>query len=64
MQQSLSLLMDTELSLQYGESEGVQPRPEQVAADYAQVDRGCIKDLPEKYQEFMTDTFERWADGT
>ena len=29
VQQSLSILMDTELSLQYAESEGVSPRPEQ-----------------------------------
>ncbi len=62
MQQSLSLLMDTELSLQYGESEGVQPRPQQVAAIYAQADE-LIKSLPEKYQPFMSDTFHRWAEA-
>ena len=62
VQQSLSLLMDIELSLKYGESEDVKPRPQQVAAAYSQVDP-LIKGLPEKYQDFMSDTFHRWAEG-
>ena len=44
-----TLLMDIELSLQYGKAEDVSPRPQEVAATYAQVDP-LIKALPEKYQ--------------
>jgi hypothetical protein len=62
VQQSLSLLMDTELSLQYAESEGVKPRPEQVAAA-ATATEAFIQTLPEKYHAFMHDFVERWAAG-
>jgi len=62
VQQSLSILMDTELSLQYAESEGVSPRPEQVAAAASSTE-AFIKTLPEKYHSFMTDFVERWAAG-
>lgn len=62
VQQSLGLLMDIELNLQYGEDQGVSPRPQEVAATYAQV-RPLIEELPERYQEFMEDTFQDWARG-
>ena len=62
VQQALTLLMDIELSLQYGETEDVAPRPEQVAATYAQIDP-LIKTLPDKYQDFMQSVFQRWAQG-
>jgi hypothetical protein len=60
LQQSLTLLMDIELSLKYGKAENVSPRPEEVAATYAQVE-APIKALPAKYQDFMKDVFQRWA---
>ena len=62
MQQALTLLMDIELSLQYGKDEGVTPRPQQTDATYSQVGP-LIKALPKKYQPFMEDTFHRWAEG-
>lgn len=62
VEQALTLLMDIELSLKYGASQGVSPRPQAVAAMYAQVDP-LIKTLPKKYQPFMDDTFHRWAAG-
>ena len=62
VQQALTLLMDIELSLKYGASVDVTPRPQQSAATYAQV-APLIKDLPEKYQPFMESTFHRWAEG-
>ena len=60
VQQALALLMDVELTLQYGESEGVKPRPQEVATAYAQI-KPLLESLPEKYQPFMFDTFETWA---
>lgn len=60
--QALTLLMDIELSLQYGKAEGITPRPQEAAATYSQV-APLIKTLPEKYQPFMERTFQRWADG-
>ncbi len=60
VQQALSLLMDIELSLKYGESEDVSPRPQEVAATFAQI-KPLLATLPEKYQPFMEETFERWA---
>src|SRR4051794_26871913 len=62
VQQALTLLMDIELSLQYGKAEDVTPRPQEAAATYAQV-APLIKSLPTKYQPFMEETFHRWADG-
>ncbi len=62
LQQALSLLMDIELSLKYGESEDVSPRAQQVATTYSQIDP-LIKTLPEKYRDFMSDVFHRWAAG-
>jgi hypothetical protein len=61
-QQALTLLMDIELNLQYGEAEHISPRPAAAAATYSQVDP-LIKRLPKKYQSFMSDTFHRWAEG-
>lgn len=60
VQQALALLMDVELSLQYGASEGVEPRAQESAATFAQV-KPLLETLPEKYQPFMFDTFEKWA---
>ena len=54
--------MDIELTLQFGKPEDVTPRPQKVAATYAQIDP-LIKTLPKKYQPFMEDTFQRWAES-
>jgi hypothetical protein len=62
-QRSLRLLMDIELSLKYGRTEGVQPRPDSAAAIYAQVDT-LVKALPKQYEESTAATFHRWADAT
>jgi hypothetical protein len=62
LQQSLTLLMDIELSLQYGKAEGISPRPKEVAATYTQVE-APIKSLPKKYHDFMEGVFHRWAAG-
>ncbi len=62
VQQALTLLMDIELSLQYGKSVDVTPRAQQSAASYSQV-APLIKTLPEKYQPFMEETFHRWAEA-
>jgi len=61
-QQSLRLLMDIELSLKYGKEVGLEPRPEAVAAIYAQVEQ-LVDSLPEKYRESTAETFHRWAEG-
>jgi len=62
VQQALTLLMDIELSLQYGKAENITPREQEAAATYSQI-APLIKTLPEKYQPFMEETFHRWADG-
>jgi hypothetical protein len=62
VQQALTLLMDIELNLRFGESEHITARPQEAAATYSQVGP-LIKTLPEKYQPFMEDTFHRWAEG-
>jgi hypothetical protein len=62
VQQALTLLMDIELSLQYGKAENVTPRPAEAAATYSQIGP-LIGTLPKKYQPFMEDVFHRWADG-
>ena len=62
VEQALTLLMDIELSLKYAASQGVEPRAQEVAATYAQVDP-LIQSLPEKYHSFMEETFHRWAAG-
>lgn len=62
VEQALSLLMDVQLSLQYGKSVGISPRSEEAAATYSQVDP-LIQTLPKKYRSFMEDTFHRWAEG-
>ena len=60
VQQALALLMDIELTRQYGESEGVDPRPQEVAAAFGQI-KPLLESLPEKYHTFMFDTFKTWA---
>lgn len=62
VQQALSLLMDIELSLQYGESEDVSPRSAESAETYAQIDP-LIQGLPAKHRDFMEEVFQRWAEG-
>src|SRR3954452_21723538 len=62
VQQALTLLMDIELNLKFGKKEDVSARPQEVAATYSQVEP-LIKALPAKYQDFMSDTFHRWAAG-
>jgi hypothetical protein len=62
VQQALTLLMDIELSLQYGKDEGITPRPQQTETTYSQIGP-LIEALPKKYHAFMEDTFHRWAEG-
>ena len=62
VQQALSLLMDVELSLKYGEKVDVSPRPAQVAATYSQI-APLIKTLPEEYRDYTADVFHRWAEA-
>lgn len=62
VQQALTLLMDIELNLQYGKDQDVSARPQEVAATYSQIEP-LIKTLPAKYQDFMSSTFHRWAEG-
>jgi SurA-like protein len=62
LQQALALMMDIELSLKYAETQDVTPRKTQVAATFAQVDP-LIQSLPEKYHDFMSDLFHRWAES-
>jgi hypothetical protein len=62
VQQSLYILMDTELSLQYGESEGIAPRSQEVAVTTTSTEP-FIKSLPKKYHSYMEDFVQRWAEG-
>jgi hypothetical protein len=60
--QSLGLLMDTELSLQYGKEEGIKPQKGLVDGFFNQLEQG-IDPLPEKARTVLTDVFTKWAEG-
>ena len=61
-QQSLGLLMDTELSLQYAKDEDITPELSLSKAFYGQLEPG-ITPLPGKARTVLTDVFEDWAKG-
>jgi hypothetical protein len=61
-QQSLGLLMDTKLSLQYAKSKGITPEQSLAQGFYGQLEGG-IDPLPGKARTVLTDVFESWAKG-
>ena len=61
-QRALGLLIDIQLNLAYGETLDLEPRPDQVAADFAQV-KPLIQALPEKHHDYLEDVFRDWANG-
>jgi hypothetical protein len=61
-QQSLGLLMDTELSLQFAEAKGITPDKSLVNGFYGQLEQG-IAGLPEQTRAELEDVFHRWAEG-
>jgi hypothetical protein len=60
--QSLGLLMDTELSLQYAKDEKITPDTSLVNGFYSQFEPG-ITPLPTKARTTLTDVFGSWAKG-
>lgn len=60
--QSLGLLMDTELSLQYGQDEGIKPEKSLSKGLYSQIEPG-IAPLPAKVRTVLSDVFRTWARG-
>ena len=61
-QQSLGLLMDTELSRQYAEDEGIEPQKFLAKAFFSQIEPE-IRRLPGKTRTVLTDVFQSWATG-
>ncbi|MGK2875706.1 MAG: hypothetical protein ACSLEW_08700 [Nocardioides sp.] len=61
-QNSLGLLMDTELSLQYAEDQGIEPEKSLSQGLYSQYEPG-ITPLPSKARTVLTDVFQAWARG-
>lgn len=61
-QQSLGLLMDTELTKQYAEDEDITPQLSLSKAFYGQIEPG-ITPLPSKARSVLTDVFEDYAEG-
>lgn len=61
-QQSLGLLMDTELSLQYAKDQGITPEQSLSQALFSQFEPG-IAPLPGKTRTVLTDVFQSWAKG-
>ncbi len=61
-QQSLGLLMDTRLSLQFGEDQDITAPPGLATAFYGQLEPS-IKPLPEKARDVLVPVFRRWAEG-
>ena len=62
-QRSLRLLMDIELTRQYADEQGLEPRPDSSAAIYTQV-QPLVEALPKKHRESTAATFHNWADAT
>ena len=60
--ESLSLLMDTELTKQFGASEDIKPEPLIASAFLGQV-KPLFKDLPADSKALLTDVFTSWADS-
>lgn len=61
-QQSLGLLMDTELSMQYAKDQGITPELSLSKGYYSQLEPG-ITPLPGKARTVLTNVFENWAKG-
>ena len=61
-QQSLGLLMDTRLTLQYAKSQDITPQPLLAKSFYGQLEQG-IDPLPGKARTVLTDVFQSWAKG-
>lgn len=61
-QQSLGLLMDTELSLQYAADENIEAPRSLAQAFYSQLEPS-ITPLPSKERTVLTDVFTNWARG-
>jgi hypothetical protein len=61
-QGALDVLINSALSRQFGESEGVEPDQKQVAAALA-ANSESINGLPEKSQQVFTDTLKGYAEG-
>lgn len=61
-QQSLGLLMDTELSLQYAADQKITPTPSLVTGFYQQLEPG-IDPLPSSARTELSEVFHRWAEG-
>lgn len=61
-QAALQLLVDTELSRQFAEAEGIEPDPSQVSTALAQ-NRQTIDLLPEDRQDDFTDILRGYAEG-
>ncbi len=61
-QQSLSLLLDTELSKQYAEDEALEPQKSMSDGFYGQLEPG-IAPLPGKTRTVIEEVFGEWAVG-
>lgn len=60
--ESLGLLMDAELSRQYGKDQGITPEPSLAGGFFDQLKPG-ITPLPSKARAVLTDFFESWGKG-
>ena len=61
-QQSLGLLMDSELSAQYAAAEGIKATKTTADGFYKQLEP-AITPLPEPARTKLEDVFKKWADG-
>ncbi len=61
-QQALSLLIDTQLSQQFGKSEGIRPDALLVRGFLGQVEP-FFENLPQQVRDELTDVFTDWAGG-
>jgi hypothetical protein len=61
-EQSLGLLIDSELSRQFGEDEGIEFQKSVADGFFNQLEPG-IEPLPEEARTVLTDVFEKWAEG-
>lgn len=59
---AMSILLETELSQQFGEAEGVTPDPQQVAQAVAQNEQGLAM-LPEDQRDIFSETLREYAEG-
>lgn len=59
---AMSILLETELSQQFGEAKGVTPDPQQVAQAVAQNEQGLAM-LPEDQRAIFSETLREYAEG-